>query len=82
MNGRLPARVRQLPARVRLAAALEALPEADRLVLSLRLLEGLSTLETAGATRLTAREVEKRMATALLLLARELGGAAALKRAA
>lgn len=73
MKARLPSRVRSLPTRVRLAAAIDALPETDRLVLSMRLLEGLSTLEAAGALRLTVREVEKRMATALLVLTHELG---------
>ena len=73
MKPRLPARVRQLPARVRLAAAIEALPELDRIVLTLRLLEGLSAIEAAGTMRLTAREVEQRTSSALLALSQELG---------
>jgi DNA-directed RNA polymerase specialized sigma24 family protein len=73
---------RRLPERARLAAALEALPEMDRLVLSLRLIEGLSTLETAGALRVKADEVEKRMASALLKLSPQTGVRPASRRAA
>src|SRR5215471_7068382 len=54
MSRRLPTAVRRLPLRVRLAAAIERLPESQRLVLALRLLDGLSTIETAGALKLTA----------------------------
>ncbi len=79
---RLPRRVRELPPRVRLLAALEALPETDRLVLSLYLLERLSSLEIAGALRLTTREVEQRRVAALTSVARELGGPSSLRRAA
>lgn len=82
MSGRLPVNVRRLPTRVRLAAAIEALPETDRLVLSFRVLEGLSTLETAGALRVTAREVEQRMTAALNLLSNELQPRRTLRRAA
>src|SRR5262249_39583586 len=42
--------------RTRVAAALEAMPERDRLVLALRLLEGLSPLESAGAPRPRERD--------------------------
>lgn len=79
---RLPDDVRRLPPRVRLAAALEALPETDRLVLSLRLLEGLSSLETAGALRISVNEVEKRMSAATARLTLELGAQPGERRAA
>ena len=75
-------RDRRASARERLAAAVQALPELERLVLSLRLLEGLSALETAAALRVTAREVERRSGVALRSLAQELAVRAALKRAA
>ena len=73
MSARLPASVHRLPLRVRLAAAIERLPESHRLVLALRLLDGLSTLEAAGALKLTARDAESRFASALETLAAELG---------
>jgi DNA-directed RNA polymerase specialized sigma24 family protein len=79
---RLPAGIRRLPPRVRLAAAIEALPETDRLVLTLRLVEGLSALEAAGAMRLRVTEVEKRTASSLMALARELAARVPLRRAA
>jgi DNA-directed RNA polymerase specialized sigma24 family protein len=82
VSARLPSRVRQLPVRVRLAAAIEALPEADRLVLSLRLLEGLSTAEAAGALRVSARELEQRMSNALDALIQEIGPGSSQRRAA
>ena len=82
MKSRLPSGVSRLPARVRLAAAIEALGEADRQVLVLRLVEGLSPLETAGTLKLTVRETELRFAAALQSLARELGARPALRRAA
>lgn len=78
----LPDDVRRLPPRVRLAAALEALPEADRLVLALRLLEGLSSLETAGALRISVNEVEKRLSAATARLTLELGAQPGHRRAA
>jgi len=62
---RLPATVRRLPARVRVAAAIEALEPEARRVLTLRLVEGLSALETAGALRLPARRVERLLIEAL-----------------
>lgn len=68
---------RALPDRARLAAALDALAETDRLVLSLHLLEGMSALEIAGTLRLRAREVEQRRRAALTAIARELGAGAA-----
>ena len=74
MSARLPDAVRRLPLRVRLAAAIERLPDAQRLVLALRLLDGLSTLEAAGALKLSAREVEARFTAALEVIADELGG--------
>ena len=80
MSRRLPVAVRRLPLRVRLAAAIERLPEAQRMVLALRLLDGLSTIEAAGALKLTARDVESRFASALESLAGELGST--LERAA
>lgn len=64
---------RAAEARKRLAAALEALPELDRLVLSLRLLDGLSVLEAAGALQVTTHEVERRMEAASRALSRQLG---------
>jgi len=82
VSRRLPDDVLRLPERVRLAAALEALPDQDRLVLAMRLLEGLSALEAAGALRCPAREVEQRYQAALLTLARELGARVASRRAA
>ena len=80
MSARLPMAVTRLPLRVRLAAAIERLPESQRLVVALRVLDGLSTVEAAGALKLTAREVESHLAAALETLAGELG--AALRRAA
>lgn len=80
MSPRLPVAVQRLPFRVRLAAAIERLPESQRLVLAMRLLDGLSTIEAAGALKLTTREVDARYAAALETLAGELG--AALRRAA
>ncbi len=82
MKRRLPSGVGRLPSRVRLAAAIEALPEVDRLVLALRLLEGLSAQEAAGALRLPAAEIEKRTASAMLQLSREIGVDQPLRRAA
>ena len=73
MSARLPGAVGRLPRRVRLAAAIQRLPETQRLVLALRLLDGLSTLETAGALKLTVRDVESRYTTALETLASKLG---------
>lgn len=82
MSARLPQQVQKLPARVRLAAAIEALHENDRLVLSLRLLEGLSALETAGAMKIDVREVEMRTNAAMEVLRQEMGVRAPLRRAA
>jgi len=58
--------------RARAAAALDAMSERDRLVLALRLLEGLSPLESAGALRLPERDVEQRTARSFASLAEEL----------
>jgi DNA-directed RNA polymerase specialized sigma24 family protein len=74
VSARLPEAVRRLPLRVRLAAAIERLPEPQRLVLALRLLDGLSTLEAAGALKLSAHDVELRFTAALEMIADELGG--------
>ena len=82
MSERLPKQVDRLPVRVRLAAAIESLPEAERLVLSLRLLEGLSPLEAAGALKLEVREVEVRMNAAMDVLRQDMGVRATLRRAA
>lgn len=82
MSERLPKQVDRLPVRVRLAAAIESLPEAERLVLSLRLLEGLSPLEAAGALKLEVREVEVRMNAAMDVLRQDMGVRAPLRRAA
>jgi DNA-directed RNA polymerase specialized sigma24 family protein len=78
----LPRVVGALPPRIRLAAALETLPEVDRLVLSLYLLEGLTALEIAGALKLHVREVEQRRVGALATIARELGSPVERRRAA
>ncbi len=82
MKSRAPSAVGEAPTREQVAAALAALPELERVVLSLQLLEGLTTLEAAGALRLTTREVERRASMALRLLSRELGLRSALRRAA
>jgi DNA-directed RNA polymerase specialized sigma24 family protein len=79
---RLPTGVSRLPERVLLAAAIETLPERDRQVLALRLVEQLSPLEAAGALKLSVRDIEHRYATSLLLLARELGAKPKHRRAA
>jgi RNA polymerase sigma factor (sigma-70 family) len=60
-------------ARRRLATALDALPELDRVVLSLRLLDGLSVIEVAGALHVPVSEVERRTLAASRVLARQLG---------
>lgn len=82
MSERLPEQVHRLPARVRLAAAIESLPETERLVLSLRLLEGLSPIEAAGALKLEVREVELHMNSAMEVLCQDMGVRAPLRRAA
>lgn len=73
MTSRVGSADRVAEARKRLAAALDALPELDRLVLSLRLLDGLSALEVAGALHVPAPEVERRTLAASRVLARQLG---------
>ncbi len=70
---RLPAAVNALPEQVRVAAAIEKLETRERHVLELVLLERLTTLETAGALRLTVREVERLLTTALECVAAEAG---------
>ncbi len=82
MKSRVPSAVNRLPVRVRVAGAIEALPERDRLVLVLRLVEGLSPLETAGTLKLTVRETEQRYSAAMREVAHELGLRPALRRAA
>ena len=82
MNSRPTSGTGEAPTREHVAVALAALPELDRIVLSLQLLEGLTTLEAAGALRLTTHDVEKRTAAALRLLSRQLGVRPALRRAA
>ena len=82
MSARLPKKVAQLPLRVRLAAALEALPETDRRVLTLRLLEGLSVVEVAGALNLRRADVERRTTMVLESLSNELGIRTPMRRAA
>ena len=79
-SGRRP--VSAVALRERVAAVLDALPERDRLVLSLRLVDGLSALEAAGALRASAREVEERTVAVLRGLAAVIGGRRALRRAA
>jgi DNA-directed RNA polymerase specialized sigma24 family protein len=80
VSPRLPAAVKRLPLRVRLAAAIERLPESQRLVMALCLLDGLTTIEAAGALKLSTKEVESRLSSALETLAGDLGSA--LRRAA
>ena len=82
MKPRLPSGVSRLPVRVRIAAALESLPERDRQVLVLRLVEGLSPIETAGALKITVRETEQRFTAAMGQLSRGLGLRSSLRRAA
>ena len=82
MKARTSCRTCAAPDRERIESALATLAEADRLALSLRLLEGLSTLETAGAMRVKVSEVEKRLASALRVLSHELGVRPRLRRAA
>ncbi len=67
---------------VRVVTALEALSDMDRLVLSLYLLEGLSTIEIAGALKLTTRGVEQHRRSALAAIARGLGSDVPQRRAA
>lgn len=57
--------VEKLPARVRVAAAIEKLADRERQVLALLLLERLTPLEAAGALRLTVRQVEASFAVAV-----------------
>lgn len=73
MSPRLPVTVNRLPLRIRLAAAIERLPESQRLVLALRLMDGLSPIEAAGALQLTTGEVDSRFDLALESIADELG---------
>ena len=73
MNGRLPAAVRGLPARVRAAAAIEKLAEHERDVLALLLVERLTPLEAAGALRMTVRQVETIFSAAVDEIAAEAG---------
>ncbi|MFN8586452.1 MAG: hypothetical protein U0704_01530 [Candidatus Eisenbacteria bacterium] len=63
--------VEKLPARVRVAAAIEKLADRERQVLALLLLEQLSPLEAAGALRLTVRQVEASFALAVETLREE-----------
>jgi DNA-directed RNA polymerase specialized sigma24 family protein len=73
MKRRLPSSVRRLPGRVRVAAALETLEPAERRVLALRLLEGLSPLETSGALKMPVRRVEQTLESALARIAEHAG---------
>lgn len=57
--------VDQLPARVRVSAAIEKLADRERQVLALLLLERLTPLEAAGALRLSVRQVEASFALAV-----------------
>lgn len=82
MSARLPVRVRQLPERVRMAAAIEALPETDRLVLTLCLLEGLSSLEASGALQTSVADIEQRLSAAMESLTLEMSVRSTLRRAA
>ncbi|HEV2104233.1 MAG TPA: sigma factor-like helix-turn-helix DNA-binding protein, partial [Candidatus Eisenbacteria bacterium] len=76
MSARLPASVRRLPLRLRVAAELEALPADARTVLALRLLERLTPLETAGALGCSLAEANRRYADALRLVSARLTDAA------
>ena len=51
-------------------------------MLALRLLEGLTSLESAGALGIGVREVERRWASAMESVGRELRAQAMLRRAA
>ena len=82
MKSRAPSVDRVAESRRRLAVALGTLPEMDRLILSLRLLEGLSALEAAGALRISRHEVERRTLAASRVLSRELGIRGAARRVA
>ena len=82
MSARARATAHRSLSLARIAAALGALSERDRLILSLRLVEGLSALEAAGALRMSAREVERRTASAMRVLGREIGLASSVERAA
>lgn len=62
---RLPNEIDRLPADLRIAAEIEALDPQVRQVLTLRLLEKLSPVETAGALRMTVRQVERTLNAAL-----------------
>ncbi len=79
MNARLPLSVRSLPAHVHAAAALESLTAHERSVLSLVLLEKLSSSETASVLGMTVKQVERVVASALDTVSREMD---ALRRAA
>ncbi|MBI5170846.1 MAG: hypothetical protein HZA61_15260 [Candidatus Eisenbacteria bacterium] len=57
--------VENLPARVRVSAAIEKLADRERQVLALLLLERLTPLEAAGALRLSVRQVEASFALAV-----------------
>ncbi len=65
--------VERLADSVRVDAALEALDPRDRHVLALLLMERLTPLETAGALRMTVRQVEQTFELALSRIAEETG---------
>jgi len=71
VNRRLPAAVRRLPARVRVAAAIEKLDPRTQHVLALRLAEGLSALEASGALQIPASRIERILLEALDRIAAE-----------
>ncbi len=70
---RLPAEVSRLPERVRVDAAIEALPPRDRQVLALLLVERLTPLEAAGVLRMSVRQVEQSLEALLARIASEAG---------
>ena len=82
MKARVTASLSPMPEREQVAAALDALPEHDRLVLTLRLVEGLTALETAGVLHVPVSEVDKRMVSALRALADTLAAHPELRRVA
>jgi DNA-directed RNA polymerase specialized sigma24 family protein len=70
---RLPAAVNDLPERVRVDAAIEALEPRDRHVLSLLLVERLTPIEAAGVLRMSVRQVELALDQLLARIASETG---------
>jgi DNA-directed RNA polymerase specialized sigma24 family protein len=62
---RLPADVNRLPLQVRAAAEIEALEPRERQVLTLCLIEQLTSLEAAGVLHMPVGELERTLASTL-----------------